>query len=332
MKILIVSDNPLIVPSGATVTYSKIIELGKKSGVRIDYLDPSFWPEQFEKMYAAYPEQYSELGVVDNIEKFLSTDYDHFHIASEFKLGNTARKYLINNKLKFTSAYHAHYAQHKVFSDSASVGQSFLTQKELHQYSEKVLVPSQSMKLDLEKKSFHKNMILWSRGIDFDVFQCKTTNHRSKNNLVYYGRISDEKNLEDLCRLSKKYNVHLIGDGPARKRLEFEFPRVTFYGFKTQEQIVDILQNMDVLVFPSEADTFGLVMIEAMACGIPVAGYRSIGAVDIVKDGINGYLGSDLESCIEKCFELDRELVKESIKGYSWSRCYEIFLENLVTP
>lgn len=333
MKICIVSDNPQVAFSGAIVTYTNMIELGKKQGIEIDFVNPSFWPKQFRVMASLYPTKYSQLAHTDGIEKFLDNGYDHYHLASEQILGSSAKKYLLDNKINFSSAYHCHYIQYKILNNTPNftIEDAWNHQKEFHSPSTVVLVPCQSMKNTLDSKNFHTNTKLWARGIDFNIFKNKKKkNKQRQTNLIYFGRISDEKNLEEVCKLGVKYSINIIGDGPARKKLEYLYPTVKFSGFKSQSEIVNILEQMDVCVFPSRTETFGLTMIEAMACGVPVAAYPSTGVYDIVQNGVNGFYGDNLEESIEKCLTLDNETVSESVQNYRWENCFNTFLQSLV--
>jgi glycosyltransferase involved in cell wall biosynthesis len=144
-------------------------------------------------------------------------------------------------------------------------------------------------------------------------------------------RISKEKNLEAFCSLdypdAKKI---LVGDGPYRAELQAQYPNVEFVGFKRGESLAWYYANADVFVFPSRWETFGIVMIEAMACGTPVAAYPCQGPEDVVEPGITGCLNEDLSQAITDCLALDRNTVVKGSEHWSWEQAWTIFRDNLV--
>jgi glycosyltransferase involved in cell wall biosynthesis len=150
--------------------------------------------------------------------------------------------------------------------------------------------------------------------------------------LVCVSRISKEKNLEDFCEL-KYPGAHkiLVGDGPYRAELEQRYPDVEFVGFKRGESLAWYYANADVFVFPSRWETFGIVMIESMACGTPVAAYPCPGPRDVIDQGQTGYMCEDLSYAVSCCLSLDRSRVLEGSQRWSWQKAWEIFRENLVS-
>jgi glycosyltransferase involved in cell wall biosynthesis len=186
---------------------------------------------------------------------------------------------------------------------------------------------------ELKEHKFRPNIIPWTRGVDRDLLQ--PTSHKAdsdKTVLLYVGRVSKEKSLDDLCVLSnnEKYHVQIVGDGPYRKRLEKKYPLVEFVGYKSGSELADYYVDADVFVFPSAADTFGIVIIEAMSLGCPVAAYPVPGPIDIIEQGRNGIMDANLETAIEECLKLDRHRVYISSFRWTWENCWEIFKDNLV--
>ena len=137
--------------------------------------------------------------------------------------------------------------------------------------------------------------------------------------------MSKEKAIDDFCKLPTTYNKIVVGDGPDRTRLESSYPEVTFVGFKTGVDLAKFYQAADVFVFPSRFDTFGIVMIESMACGTPVAAYPVEGPIDVVVNGVTGFLNNDLETAVEQCLLLDRDSVYENSKHFTWKRTWKLF-------
>ncbi|NBP04267.1 MAG: glycosyltransferase family 1 protein, partial [Proteobacteria bacterium] len=200
-----------------------------------------------------------------------------------------------------------------------------------HKHTGRVLTTTQSMVEQLESKGLRGNIIPWTRGVDRSIFNDSLRNKSNKDiNLVCVSRVSKEKNLDDFCSLNYYHAKKiLVGDGPYREELEKKYPDVEFVGFKTGNDLAYYFSNADVFVFPSRWETFGIVMIEAMACGTPVAAYPCQGPQDVVEQGVTGFLRNDLKLAITECLTLERQIVKEKSKKWSWESAWEIFRDNL---
>lgn len=148
---------------------------------------------------------------------------------------------------------------------------------------------------------------------------------RSKPVLLYVGRVSKEKNIEAFLSIDIESQKVVVGDGPDRQRLESEYPHVQFKGYRQGEELVKEYAQADCLVFPSKTDTFGLVLVEAMACGTPVASYPTTGPLDVVDNGINGVIDEDLQTAVKRSLMLDRASVRNSALHYSWDGVAERF-------
>jgi glycosyltransferase involved in cell wall biosynthesis len=144
-------------------------------------------------------------------------------------------------------------------------------------------------------------------------------------------RVSKEKNLDDFCAMEYPgARKIMVGDGPYRKELQQKYPDVEFVGFKTGPALAEYYAQADVFVFPSRWETFGLVMIEAMACGTPVAAYPAPGPLDVIDSGVTGIMDQNLATATYKCMGLDRETVWQGSQRWSWQLAWEIFRDNLV--
>lgn len=198
-----------------------------------------------------------------------------------------------------------------------------------HKNSHRVLVTTRTIKQDLEEHGF-KNLVVWSRGVKRDLAPSQERYERTKPMLLNVGRVSAEKGLAELVGLDYEYTLVIVGDGPYMSRARELLPNAKFVGYKSGQELVDYYNQADVFVFPSSADTFGLVIIEAMAQGTPVAAFPVQGPIDIIENGVNGYMDNDLDVAIEQCLTLDRNRVKESSKHWTWEECFRIFKENLV--
>jgi glycosyltransferase involved in cell wall biosynthesis len=194
------------------------------------------------------------------------------------------------------------------------------------------LVTTESIRQELASKGF-RNLRVWTRGVDRTIFN---STHRGETVagrpvLLSVGRVSVEKGLDDFCKLDIPGATKIVvGDGPYRKSLECRYPGIHFVGSKKGTQLARYYAQADVFVFPSRADTFGVVNIEALACGTPVAAYPVPGPKDIVEPGLTGFLNDNLKLAVQQCLTLDRRDIEDASLSWTWAECWRIFEENLV--
>ena len=190
-------------------------------------------------------------------------------------------------------------------------------------------VNTPSHKKELEEIGI-KKLALWSRGIDENIF-FPTPNDSNNSYYLYVGRVSKEKNLESFLSLELDKKKVVVGDGPSLKSLKKKYPDVEFLGYKFGRELAEIYSNACVKVFPSRTDTFGIVIIEANACGTPVAGYPVTGPIDVVKNGENGYLNKDLHQAIKQAQKIDPKSCIAYSKKYSWDEVASNFISSVTT-
>jgi glycosyltransferase involved in cell wall biosynthesis len=191
-----------------------------------------------------------------------------------------------------------------------------------HSNSAAVLVPTKGIKDYLEEKGF-RNLHVWTRGVNRDIFNPERRT-RPQNYIVCVSRVSKEKGLDDFCKLHYTRKV-LIGDGPYLKELKSKYPDVEMIGKKEGVELAEWVANADVFVFPSKTDTFGIVILESLGCGTPVAAYNEPGPRETIIPGYNGYIDDCLERAVKMCLNIDREGVFESSKKWTWQKTSNIF-------
>jgi len=188
---------------------------------------------------------------------------------------------------------------------------------------------------DLQRHGF-RNLAIWARGVDTGLFRPRTDETlraqlaRPGPVLMYVGRVAVEKSIEDFLAARVGGTKVVIGDGPALPDLRQRYPTAVFLGFKFGEELAQLIACADVFVFPSRTDTFGIVMLEAMAAGVPVAAYPTTGPIDVIRDGEVGALDEDLALAIGRALRLDRRACREYALGFSWRKATGQFLANLV--
>jgi glycosyltransferase involved in cell wall biosynthesis len=186
------------------------------------------------------------------------------------------------------------------------------------------------MVAELKAHGFDGDVIPWTRGVDRSIFYPADITVKKQPLLVCVSRVSKEKNLEDFFKLDYPGHKIMVGDGPMLEEYKADYPNVEFVGAKRGQELGDYYRIADVFVFPSRWETFGLVMIEAMACGTPVAAYPCQGPLDVVDEGITGCMNNDLKLAVDAALLLDRNRVLEGSQRWTWERAWEIFRDNLV--
>jgi len=184
---------------------------------------------------------------------------------------------------------------------------------------------------ELQAHGFRGEVVPWTRGVDRNIFKPELREDFPGKYLLCVSRVSKEKNLEAFLELDYPgYQKIMVGDGPMLETYKKRYPDVTFTGFKTGIDLARYYANAEVFVFPSKWETFGIVMIEAMACGTPVAAYPCQGPEDVIEQGVTGFMNENLSDAISGCLQLNRDSVYQSSQRWSWQRAWEIFRDNLI--
>jgi len=252
------------------------------------------------------------------------------HIATEGPLGMAARKYCVKKGIPFTTAFHTRFAEYVNARTRIPVSWGYAFLRWFHGPSSAVMVATESLQEDLESKGF-KNIVRWTRGIDTDLFhpQEKGLQNLKRPLFMYVGRVAVEKNIESFLALDLPGTKVIVGDGPQRAELERKFPDTYFAGMKTGADLAFHYAAADVFVFPSKTDTFGLVLLEALASGVPVAAYPVTGPLDVIGNSPVGSLDTDLAAAARKALELDPKACRDYALEFSWSKSADQFLKNL---
>jgi glycosyltransferase involved in cell wall biosynthesis len=262
---------------------------------------------------------------------------DYIHIATEGPLGLSARIICTIKKLKFTTSYHTHFSQYVQIRLKPLFGTVNAYISWFHNAAHTTMVGTKSLQEELSTYNINRTT-LWPLGVNTTRFQKNTelshvpieVKDFKKPIFAYFGRVAIEKNIEEFLQLDLPGTKLVIGEGPQEESLKKAYPNTIFTGYKRGQELVDWLSNCDALVFPSITDTFGLVIIEALAMGIPVAAHDVTGPKDIISSGVDGYLDSDLKSAALKCLELNPKDCRKKALQFSWEHSAELFRKNLV--
>jgi glycosyltransferase involved in cell wall biosynthesis len=257
---------------------------------------------------------------------------DAIHIATEGPLGLAARRHCVRNGLAFTTAYHTQFPDYLARRTRLPPALFWPFIRWFHRPSRGVMVATGRIRSELRAQGFER-LHHWSRGVDLDCFSPDAPAPPEYAGLprpiqVYVGRVAIEKNIEAFLLTDYPGSKVVVGDGPALGDLAARHRDVVFLGKRSGRDLAGCYAGADVFVFPSRTDTFGLVMIEALACGLPVAAFPVAGPVDIVNDEV-GALSQDLRRAIDAALMADRTACAAHGASFSWDIATDQFLEGL---
>lgn len=335
VKVMLVTDAWEPQVNGVVRTLANTMDELKLMGCEIEVVSPADYPNSVPLI--TYSEIRLALGARDDVEeRFLAFAPDAVHIATEGTLGWDARHVCLKHKFPFTTSYHTQFPEYVTARFNwIPLWAGYRFMHAFHDKSGRVMVATPTMQRMLEIHGF-KNTAIWSRGVDVELF------HPSKRGVdgglfkdlpkpvfAYVGRVSVEKNIEAFLKTELPGSKVVVGGGPALEELKAKYPDAHFTGPKFGEELARHYADADVFVFPSFTDTFGLVILEAMACGTPVAGYIAPGPQDIIPGSNAGAINLDLRIASLEALKCDRGVTRAYAEKYSWAACAEEFRRNL---
>ena len=257
---------------------------------------------------------------------------DAVHIATEGPLGLAARAWCQKRGFPFTTSFHTQFPEYIQMRTRIPVALTYRWMRWFHAPAKTVMVATASLHRCLEGRGFQR-LGFWSRGVDTEVFRPRDRAFLDAPRPVfmYVGRVAVEKNIEAFLHLDLAGSKFVVGTGPDLDRLKHKYPEVHFTGYQQREDLAKYLAAADVFVFPSRTDTFGLVLLEALACGIPVAAYPVQGPIDIIENGVTGYLDEDLGAAALRALTIDPAGCRRAALRYTWAACTQQFLGHLRT-
>lgn len=328
MRILIATDawHPQI--NGVVRTYERLAKEAARLGAEITFVSPSDFPSF---PCPVYPEIRLALPAPARLHRLVRDGgFDNIHVATEGPVGLGVRRACRNLGRSFTTSYHTRFPEygHELLGLPVALG--YWAVRRFHNSGIGTMVATPSLQRDLRSRGFRR-LMGWTRGVDTDLFHPRPSRIFGSDQPVflYAGRISKEKNLEAFLSLDLPGKKVLVGDGPHLVTLKQRFPDAIFTGPKTSEALAEAYASADVFVFPSRTDTFGLVLLEALASGLPVAAYPVTGPIDIVVQGVSGALDEDLAKAARRAMGLSREAARARAMCFSWHTAAAMFLSNL---
>jgi glycosyltransferase involved in cell wall biosynthesis len=331
MKLALVTDAWFPQTNGVVRTLSTTVEHLRAQGVEVKVFEP--------RGYRTVPcPTYPEIRLALFAGGDLGRQLDEFapdaiHVSTEGPLGLAARRWCRRNRRAFTTAYHTQFPEYLRARAPIPLALGYAVMRWFHGGARRTLVATDSMQRQLEARGF-RNVTRWSRGVDANLFRPRDKAFLSLPRPIwlYMGRVAVEKGIDDFLAMDLPGTRLVVGDGPARAALEQRHPDACFVGFKHGEELARHVAAADVFVFPSRTDTFGLVLLEAMASGLPVAAYPVTGPIDVVVPGVTGFLDEDLRSAALRCLALDSAACRAHALQYSWESCTRQFRAALAAP
>lgn len=332
-KIALITDawHPQI--NGVVTVFGHIVSELEKRGFEVLVIHPGLFRRTMP--LPLYPEITLALFPRKRLRELLD-EYkpDAIHISTEGPLGLAARRYCIKKDIAFTTSYHTHFQLYLgVYLSRAVTPIVNGCLRWFHGRALRTLVSTPSLKTTLEQSGF-THVEVWPLGVDLERFAPAAPPadfpQLQKPVFTYFSRLAKEKNPEEFFTLDLPGTKLAIGDGPMRAELEKKYgSSARFVGYKRGRELAEWLSLSDVVVFPSRTETFGLVVLEALACGIPVAAHDVMGPRDIIMHGADGYVGEDLREAALACLALSPKACRAKAEQYSWDHSAEVFIQNL---
>jgi glycosyltransferase involved in cell wall biosynthesis len=256
---------------------------------------------------------------------------DHIHIATEGPIGFAARRYCLRMKRPFTTSYHTRFPEYIAARTKIPEAVTYAFLRRFHNAGCGVMVSTASIANDLNKRGFQR-LMHWSRGVDHGQFTPAkaATFNLPRPIFLYAGRLAPEKNVEAFLELDLPGSKVVVGDGPSRRALQAAYPQAHFLGTKTGDALAVQYASADVFVFPSRTDTFGMVLIEALACGLPVAALPVPGPLDVIGTSGAGVLDFDLRAACLAALDIPRDKARAHALTFTWANSARQFLDNIL--
>jgi glycosyltransferase involved in cell wall biosynthesis len=328
MRILVATDawHPQV--NGVVRTLTSLAASASALGAEIDFLTPQGFPSfglpTYPGLRVALP---NRREIARRIE---AASPDAIHIATEGPIGWAARTYCRRRKLAFTTSYTTRFPEYIAVRSIIPASFSYAVLRHFHAAGAMTMVATPSLKQELSARDFRK-LGFWTRGVDTDLFRPDDPAELDLPRPIFLtmGRVAVEKNLEAFLALDLPGSKVVVGDGPQRAELERRYPKIKFLGEKTGRDLSSHLAAADVFVFPSLTDTFGVVQLEALACGTPVAAFPVTGPLDVIADHPIGALDTDLRSACIRALGMSRETCRNFALERSWENSARQFIGNL---
>lgn len=330
-RVALVTDAWRPQTNGVVNTLSRLVKYLEATGMEVRVISP----EGYRTVpFPSYPEVRVVCEPWRAVRPLMDFQPQAVHIATEGPLGLWIRAFMGRRGLAFTTSFHTRFPEYLSARLPVPLEWGYRIERWFHGGGAHTMVGTESLIRELAQWKVGRKLIHWPRGVDTDLFRPD----RRRPDLfpsnrpvwLYVGRVSVEKSLEAFLRLPLPGLKVVVGDGPARAELQARYPEALWRGYQFGEDLAAHYASADCFVFPSTTETFGNVILEAMASGLPVAAKPSPGPSDLIRDGENGALGEDLFDSCRRALRCCRGAPRATALAYSWSRSHEIFRAHLV--
>jgi glycosyltransferase involved in cell wall biosynthesis len=328
MRVLVATDAWAPQVNGVVRTYERLALEAPGLDFEVDFLAPPL----FRTLPCpTYPEVRLALAGPRAIARYIArVRADFIHIATEGPIGLMTRRYCRKRRWPFTTSYHTRFPEYVSARVPVPESWCYSLQRRFHNGSAGTFVATPSLAADLNARGFER-LMLWSRGVDTELFRPRNVRLFGEGPVfLYVGRIAVEKNIKAFLDLDLPGRKVLVGGGPQADELKRLYPDVLFAGHCEGEALAQAYASADVFVFPSLTDTFGLVLLEALASGVPVAAYPAPGPLDVITDPRAGVLSGNLQEAALRALELDRTAARAHALRYRWENSARQFIENVL--
>jgi glycosyltransferase involved in cell wall biosynthesis len=328
MRILIATDawHPQV--NGVVRSLEQTASALLASGVQVEFLTP----QDFRSLpLPSYPEIRLALALASTISERLDRGrFDAIHIATEGPIGLAVRRVCMRRDWPFTTSYHTRFPEYLSARLPVPEAWSYAWLRRFHNASATTMVSTPRLRDELASRGFER-LGIWSRGVDTTLFHPRKTSvlDLPRPIYLYVGRLAVEKNIEAFLDLHLNGSKVVVGEGPLGPKLRSTYPEAVFLGLKSGQELADVYASADVFVFPSRTDTFGIVLLEALASGVPVAALPVPGPLDVISGQGVGVLDEDLRRAALAAFSVSRMLCREFAMSRSWSESAQEFLTHV---
>ena len=335
MKLLIATDAWAPQVNGVVQTLASTISELKRRGTSVQLISPELFPSAALPGYHEIRMAWPRLSIIREVIRSFAPD--HVHIATEGPIGWAMRRICLQQNLGFTTSYHTRFPEYLRARLPVPLTLSYKALRRFHGAGDGVMVATSSIEQELVTRGF-ANLMRWSRGVDLDGFHpdaARQSHGRFLCSLprpifLCVGRLAVEKNLDAFLSLELPGSKVVVGDGPAADGLKARYPNAVFLGAKDYAELPALYADADVFVFPSRTDTFGLVLIEAVACGLPVAAFPAPGPLDVIGSSGAGVISEDLRTAALEALHIDRTLCRQHAETFTWERATDQFIANIL--
>lgn len=329
MRVLIATDAWRPQVNGVVRTYEHLAGAAAAIGDEAVFLTPNDYRTvpcpTYPEIRLALPDMALTRRRIDELRP------DAIHIATEGPVGWMVRAVCLQRRLAFTTSFHTRFPEYLRARFGLPLSWTYWFQRHFHNAAAGTMVATASLATELRARGFRR-VQGWTRGVDTELFRPRPVRLFGTDPVfLYVGRVALEKNIEAFLALDLPGRKVVVGDGPQLAVLKSRFPETHFAGVHSGETLAECYASADVFVFPSRTDTFGIVLLEAMASGLPVAAFPVTGPSDVIQSGLTGVLDEDLRDAAVGALAIDRDVVREQALGFSWSTTYEQFVGNILS-